>query len=176
MAVTIIDSTPVWVPIAAAGIAVAGTISGVAVTQRWSDRRERLSRERERQHEQDRWRREDEARSFEHRRFAYAEFYEALRQMALRAYEHGMGLSDETELPFEWNDNTWRKLQTLMLYATPGVTEAATEAYTSAWRWGASTEHGKDDEDFYYRQDLYNERESELLDAIRRSLSIPGTD
>jgi hypothetical protein len=69
-----VSSTPVWVPVVVAGLAVVGTLAGVLVTQRWSDRREASAWTRERQREQERWAREDEARTFEHRRQAYLDW------------------------------------------------------------------------------------------------------
>ena len=107
------NTTPLWVPLVVAGIGllgtIIGTIAGVLITQRRSDRRERESWVRERERERERWAREDALRTFEQRRDAYIDFYESLREMARTAYDHGMGLSepprkeDGGELPFEWN-------------------------------------------------------------------------
>ena|SRR5215831_15482935 len=97
------SSTPLWLPLASAGIAVLGTLGGVLITQRWADRREdktwRREREREREREQERWAREDEARTFGHRREAYADFYESVKALARRAYDHGYGFDGTPELP-----------------------------------------------------------------------------
>jgi hypothetical protein len=41
-------------------------------------------------------------RTFEHRREAYADFDESLKEMARAAYDHGCGLTDESELPWDW--------------------------------------------------------------------------
>jgi hypothetical protein len=132
--------------------------------------------------------REDVARTFEHRRGAYVDFYEALRDMIFLIYNHGMGLSDEPEdqvddepgddefgtLPFDFQLTTFRKLQHLRLYAAPLVAHAATEAYNAAWRWGQPTRYGQDDDRFYERQAAYDEKESALLNAIRSDLRIPA--
>src|SRR3954454_22785344 len=71
--------TPLWVPLVIAGIGVistlAGSLGGVLITQRRSDRRDDKIWQRERQREQGRWAREDRARTFEHRRDAYVDFY-----------------------------------------------------------------------------------------------------
>jgi hypothetical protein len=56
---------------------VVGTISGVLITQLLSDRREKAAWDRETEREQARWAREDEARTFEYRRAAYVDFYQA---------------------------------------------------------------------------------------------------
>jgi hypothetical protein len=93
------SSTPLWVPLAPAGIAVAGTLGGglggVLLTQRWANRREDKTWQREREREQGRWAREDQARTFEHRREVFEDFYEAVKALARRAYDHGYG-SDGT--------------------------------------------------------------------------------
>jgi hypothetical protein len=120
--------TPLWVPQVVAGIGlvgtVAGTIAGVLIAQRRSDRRELAMWQRGRIWQRDLWQREDALRNFEHRRDAYVSFYESLREMSRTAYDHGMGLSppppeeDAAELPFEWNMATARKLEHLRVYAS----------------------------------------------------------
>lgn len=71
------SQTPLWVPLVVAGLgllgAVCGTIVGVLITQRRSDRREQVAWNRERERERERWAREDAMRTFEHR--AYERFY-----------------------------------------------------------------------------------------------------
>lgn len=131
---------------------------------------------REGDREQERWRREDEARTFDHRRDAYSAFYGSLQEMARTAYSHGMGLSDDTgdpALPIDWQMPTFRLLQQLRLYGTPSVAEAASHAYRAAWSWGAEAVWGNDDEGFYERQERYDEAENRLLILIREALSIP---
>jgi hypothetical protein len=95
----VIADTPLWVPLVVAGLGllgtITGTIGGVLIAQRRSDRREATNWNRERERERERWAREDAARTFAHRREAYSDFYESLREMAFKAYNHGMGLSDE---------------------------------------------------------------------------------
>jgi hypothetical protein len=170
------ETTPDWLLLTIAGLGLLGTLAGVLVTQRWSDRREAANLVRE----QERWRREDEARTFDHRRVAYSDFYESLQRMARRVYDYGMGLmdegmTDEGELPFDWNLPTFDSLQHLQLYATPSVALAASDAYDVVWQWGHHTSPGTDDDDFYRRQNEYDVAEVGLLTLIRESLSIPDT-
>ena len=175
-------NTPLWVPLVVAALglvgAVLGTIGGVLITQRRSDRREALNWERQREREREFWAREDAARTFEHRREAYSDFYESLRAMSLRAYGHGMGLSDdaneEDALPEGWQFPTFQRLQHLRLYATPSVGAAAADAYSAVWRWGHATKRGQDDEAFYDGQDQADQAEFEVLAAIRHDLAIPN--
>ena len=177
----VMTTTPLWVPLVIAGLAILGTIggtvAGVLITERRSDRREETNWNRERDRERQRWQREDEARTFDHRRVAYSDFYESLRSMARRVYDYGMGLSlnDEGELPFDWQLPTFDRLQHLQLYATPSVAEAASDAYSAAWKWGHEASPGVDDAEFYRRQDEYNVAEIKLLALIREALSIPDT-
>lgn len=172
-------TTPLWVPLVVAGLgllgAVLGTIGGVLITQRRSDRREALAWERERDRERELWAREDAARTFEHRRRAYSDFYESLKAMALQVYNHGMGLEDgDKELPEGWQFPTFQRLQQLDLYGTASAALAADEAYTAVWRWGHATKHGVDDEAFYDAQAAADFAERDLLVAIRTDLNIPN--
>src|SRR5207248_11412239 len=119
-------------------------------------------------------------RNFEARRDACVSFYETLREMARTAYDHGMGLSEplteetEAELPFEWNQAAAKKLEHCRIYASPEVLAAADAAYNACWKWGHLTRYGNDDGDFYDRQEIYNDRELVLYDAIRRDLGLVG--
>lgn len=176
-----VDTTPVWVPLAVAGLGLLGTITagiaGVVITQRRSDRREDTVWARERERERQRWEREDQARTFEQRRQAYADFYESLKTMAKRAYDHGFGFTDEPELPADWQWETFRRLQRLELYADQPVAQAAWAAYSAAWHWGMNTSHGDaDDPKFHDSEGTYDAAEAELLVAVRRSLSIPDAE
>lgn len=172
-------SIPLWVPLVVAGLGllgtVLGTIGGVLITQRLSDRREAVAWDRERDRQREQWAREDAARTFEHRRQAYSDFYESLKAMALRAYSYGVGLGDddEEELPEGWQFPTFQRLQQLDLYGTPTVALTAHEAYTVVWRWGVGTKFGEDDEAFYEAHEAADAAEQELLLAIRTDLAIP---
>ncbi|MGH4007931.1 MAG: hypothetical protein ACRDTH_07195 [Pseudonocardiaceae bacterium] len=94
--------------------------------------------------------------------------------MAQTADNHGMGLSEPEELPFEWNMAAARKHEHLRVYASPEVLAAADDAYNTCWRWGNYTTHGNDDEEFYDRQEEFNSAELFLYDAIRRDLGLTG--
>src|SRR5689334_7592908 len=100
------DSTPLWVPLVVAVIGVLGTLSagvtGVLITQRQTERREKVTWDRERELEGSRWAREDQARTFDHRRETYADFYAALMEMARTVHDFGYEISAESELPLDW--------------------------------------------------------------------------
>ena len=175
------SSTPLWVPLASAGIAVLGTlgggIGGVLVTQRWADRREEKAWARERVREQGRWSREDEARTFEHRREVFEDFYQAVKALARRAYDHGYGFDGTPELPFDWNADAGAKLNRLGLYADRRLAAAAAAAYDAAFWWGHHAKYDDpDDGEFYERQQRFDDAEYELLVLLRQALLIPEGD
>jgi hypothetical protein len=126
------------VPIVVAALGIAGTIIGVALTQRQANTRDALAWQRQKEQCQ----RDDMARTFDHRRDAYVNFYEALRDMAFMIYNHGMGLADEPDASYEgslpdgFQLPAYRSLQHLEVYATPDVALFAAEAYSKAWWWG----------------------------------------
>ena len=168
------NTTPLWVPLLVAGIAVLGTLSGAiagaVITQRQANRREDKTWARERERERESRAREDEARTFEHRREAYADFYEAVKAMARMAYAHGSGEGENPRLarlagddpplpggdpplpggnpplPGDWYSEAFGKLSRLSLYADRRVAAAASTAYTAAWDWGMNSKMGELDE------------------------------
>jgi hypothetical protein len=152
-----------------------GTFAGVLITQRRSDARESVAWTRQREREVDAWSREDAARTFEHRRTAYASFYESLRAMSLRAYNHGMGLGDDPEeLSEGWQLPTYELLQHVRLYGTWRTYQAASEAYSAVWRWGHNARSGQDNDKFYDEQERVEAAELSLTDAIRADLGVTG--
>lgn len=168
-------------PLVVAGIGVAGTlvagIMGGLITQRWSDRREAIAWAREREREREGWAREDEARTFEHRHQAYADFYEAVKALARTAYDHCYGFTDEPDLPEGWHSDAFAKLARLEFYADRPVAAAASVAYGAAYSWGQDGKYDDpDDPGFHERQQRYDDAELEMLMTMRRSLSIPEAD
>jgi len=176
-----VSTTPLWVPIVVAAIGVAGTliagIAGTLVAQRWADRRDDKTWARERLREQERWRREDEARTFEHRREAFEECYQAVKALARRAYDHGYGFDDTPELPFDWAADAFAKLTRLGLYVDRRSYIAAERAYDAACSWGQHTKYNDpDDPEFYERQQKFDDAEFDMLVLMRQALSIPEGD
>lgn len=168
-------------PLVVAGIGVVGTltagIAGAVIAHRWANQREDKAWAREREREQQRWAREDEARTFEHRREVIEDFYQAVKALARRAYDHGYGFDDTPELPFDWNADAFAKLTRLGLYADRRVASAASAAYSAAWEWGQYTKYDDpDDPKFYERQEKYDDAEHELLILIRQALTVPEGD
>lgn len=157
-----------WVPLAAAVIAVLGTLAGVFITQRWSVQREDARWERERDREREAWAREDAARTFEQRRQVYIDLYTTLQVEAARV-ERGLirALVEEGPLP--------DKLGSLLVYSTPQTEEAATRAYFALGAWvNRALESSDPLDDQREEQDAYDDAAHELLDAIRNDLGVPG--
>jgi len=146
---------PWWVPLAAAAIALLGTVVGVPITQRWSAHREDARWKREREQEREAWEREDAARTFEQRRQAYVDFYKRLRAEAWAVNYTGLDRGPSLER------GAWQ----LTLYEQLGVLRAL-------WAWGYQTQ--RDSERFPKCQEAYNAAEHELRDAIRADLGVPG--
>src|SRR6266480_6068685 len=139
------SSAPLWLPLAAAGVAVVGTLAGGFITQRWANQRDDKIWARERAREQERWRRDDQARTFEHRQEVFEDCYQAVKALAKRAYDHGYGFDDTPELPFDWNADAWAKLNRLRLYADRPLYGAAIAAYNAPFWWGHHTKYDDPD-------------------------------
>lgn len=165
-------TTPLWVPLVVAGLGVlgtvVGTIAGVLITQKRSDRREQANWNRERERERERWEREDAQRTFEQRRMVYVEFYESLQDMARQAYEFDIGVSEAEEIPFEFDPPLFYRLQNLRVYATLAVTKAAENGYLACVRWHSDV--GGDGEADDEGMAKYHESEQVLYREMRRDL------
>lgn len=173
------NTTPLWLTLAVAGFGPAGALLGVWLTQRRADERDDATFARELARERERWAREDQARTFEHRRAAYVEFYESLRKMGLSVHDHGYGLNDECdegdELPFGWQTETWERLQHFEIYATPQVAQLAARAYTTTYRWGDGARHGKWGPTYRDDEEVADAAKAALLESLRSDLKVPAT-
>jgi hypothetical protein len=79
-------TTPLWVPLVVAVVAVLGTLSGVIFTQLWNSRLDEKRWKRETQRLSEAQAREDLNRTYEHRRVAYIDFLEEFDRL-LGEYE-----------------------------------------------------------------------------------------
>ena len=132
---------------------------------------------RERERERERWAREDEARTFEHRREVFEDFYQAVKALARRAYDHGYGFDDTPELPFDWARRRFRQAHTLGSLRRSSCLRCRLAAYNAACSWGQHTKYDDpDDPEFYERQQRFDDAEYKLLVLMRQALSIPEGD
>jgi hypothetical protein len=168
-------------PVIVAAFGIAGTLGGVWLTQRRADRREDMTWTREIERRKRLWAREDAAQTFEHRRTAYVDFYQANLQAAQRVSAYiGARLrgDDEADLPPAWASEAEEQLQALEIYAAPRVTELAHEAQTAYRKMahGAREWQGDRSDDsikqLQERADEWEVSTHELLDAIRRDLGV----
>lgn len=166
-------TTPLWVLLVVALLGVsgsiAGTVVGVLLTQRRSDRREdeRWTRERAREH--DVWAREDARRTFDERRNCYMDFLQQLREVALATHNAGYELGPGLE--FGWNLPLYESLLRLRVFASPNVAHAAQNAYDAAWTWGDAG-GSVNEESFHEGQQRFDETETEVLAVIRADLGV----
>jgi hypothetical protein len=111
-----------------AGLVAGGlTLSGVWLTQRRSDKREALAWTRQRKREEEVWAREDAARSYEHRREAYAAFSKQWNTHLARA-ESAVTRGREIESDVDWTSEVFDACLVVELYGTAAATEAALNA------------------------------------------------
>jgi hypothetical protein len=168
--------TPLWVPLVVALIA----ICGVLITQARADKREVVARKHEQERERDRWSREDAARTFEHRRTVYADFYNANGELGLWVHDYYDTLYVEPpdpdydpELPLDWAAAEYKMLELLELYATPRVARLAHEAHLACMAWGLQAEREPNKDKFRERQEQWELARRNLLAAIRQDLGVP---
>ncbi len=164
-------------PLVVGVLGLLGTLGGVVITQRRSDRRERETREAERERERARWAREDEYRTFEERRLAYEGFYIASREVVRL-------LSDSTKLaiqrasppernwPDDWDRAAETALYRLHMYATPEVHVAADALWSVIISWEWELRSGDLDAGVDAHEE-YMDEHANLVIAMRRDLRVP---
>lgn len=169
--------TSSWLSIILAVVAVlgsvGGTVVGVVITQRRSDRRDKLQWERTREIETARWAREDAMRTFERRQACYMEFEEFLRSAALAVYR--AGFSPASQLDDDWKTSTYQSLLRMQVFATPEASKAGDHAYKALCRWG---NHDSSDELNLFHEDehAYDEAHAQYLSIIRRDLRVDSEE
>jgi hypothetical protein len=183
------NATPLWVPLVVAAIGlvatIAGTLAGVLITQRRSDRREIAAREHERFRERERWAREDALRNFEAKRDAYTAFNESLGELermisdcfhlGLPRRPPGAQPSDSALDPlYDSIAIVRRGLDYIALFAPSSVLEPGQAAYEACRDWaGDGRFFGQPDTEHNITGRLaYRHAEQKLRDAIREDLGV----
>jgi len=159
-------TTPLWVPLAVAALAVLGTLAGVVFTQAWNSRLEerRWSRESERLREAQA--REDTNRTYEHRRSAYIDFLQELERL------HSLYIPDEPQEsePPARHDPAYRGLyerfDVVRIYDTPEATLKAVLCVDDLERAAADPGNYELTQAWRARVDYLNQ--------VRKDLGIPG--
>jgi hypothetical protein len=174
-------------PLIVAAFGIAGTLGGVWLTQRRADRREDLNWTRELERERERWAREDAARTFEDRRTAYLDFYNAMMDAGegIALFMVASALPDdhpdwEVELPPLSVEQADERLHILKIYASRRVSDLADKARTAyrnlvmAIREIETGGSVYDSRSFGQHVDEWNATVDELRAAIRKDLGVPS--
>jgi hypothetical protein len=154
--------TPAWIPILVALIGIAG----VLWTQWRADKRNDKEWNRQRQHELMQRSRDDAARTFDHRRHAYADFYSALSAMETTAWNY-LERGRPAQLPDDWDAEALRKLWHVALYGKPDVYELGNKAWYAALQYGRSADEGSS-----YWEAQIERTKAALLAAMRQDLDV----
>jgi len=155
-------TTPLWVPLVVAAIAVIGTLAGVTSTQIWNSRNEarRWARENDRLREVHA--REDRNLTYEHRRAAYVEFQQELDRL--------MDVLQSNKVPILYGDRVYAELNhrwgPIRVYGTFEADSLAFESMDILQQWGMHPE----------REDLADDAfdaSHRFLSQIRQDLGVP---
>lgn len=138
-------TTPVWVPLLVAGLGLVGTagagLGGVFLTQRRSDNREITSWTRQTDRENARWRREDEARTFELRRASYVAFFDAANRITEESTTYHFAWTVAPDRVDLFNFPTMDEIKALQnmlndvrVYGTASLSEAAIDVFAKVFQ------------------------------------------
>jgi hypothetical protein len=157
-------TTPLWVPLVVAFVAVVGTLAGVIFTQVWNSRLDerRWARENERLREVQA--REDSNRTYEHRRAAYIDFLQEFERLQ---HLYITGEPDKappvSDLVFAELSDRWTAVS---VYGTPEADSKASQCLVDLLAWA----HQRDDPSL--AEDALDAREA-YLSQIRKDLGVP---
>ncbi|MGV0809882.1 hypothetical protein [Mycolicibacterium setense] len=182
------NTTPLWVPILVGGLGLFGTViaglGGVWLTQRGADRREAVAWERQIEREHAQWAREDAARTFEFRRSAYVDFYQAAfaALMLLATYAGKITrrevYTDDPEVAARDAD-LQNALDVIQIYGTPKVLALAQKVQQGLFssRVIVSQMHVANiDDELGKQSEAGGTALLELHTAIREELGVPDDD
>ncbi len=158
--------TSLWVPLAAAAIAVVGTLAGVVFTQAWNGRLEERRWIRENTRLREAQAREDVNRTYEHRRAAYVDFLQEFERL-MRLYIGPRRESVETPaLDDPVFDGLGERWTAVRIYGTYEADQAAFHCLESLQIAAIHPEDGVLGEDVYAAEATYPEQ-------IRKDLGVP---
>jgi hypothetical protein len=155
-------TTPLWVPLAVAVIAVVGTLAGVVSTQIWNSRQEERRWARENDRLREAQAREDLNRTYEHRRVAYVEFQQEIDRLT--------GLLHNNREPFAVDDALFDELSQrwtpIRVYGTYDADHLALDCLTRLQQWGRQPDEGELADAVYSVAASY-------ISQIRKDLGVP---
>ena len=158
-------TTPLWVPLVVAGVAVIGTLAGVVFTQVWNSRLEERRWARENDRLRETQAREDLNRTFEHRRAAYIEFQQEFDQL-----EEQVRKANRDREPIDFDEiyeKLSRSLTPVHVYGTGLAHSEALQCMLSLREWARDPE----DPD---NENLVVQSGSEYTRQIRTDLGVPA--
>jgi hypothetical protein len=158
-------------------------ITGVVISQRQSDAREKAAWQRERERERERWAREDAARTFDMRRERYVAYYGAADRYFEALFDRYRGLSfEDSDSLDERRRQAWAAmvaaLETLSVYGSTNVLPLAVAVYNELNVLTNKLGQGKavETEDLHQFWSAGRSKIQELLTGIRRDLGIPAEE
>lgn len=150
-------------------------LGGVVITQRSADRREQENRANDAERERARWAREDESRTFEHRRDAYISYFEAIRDaVSLINQRHYHSPEIPGPLPSGWTGAMWAGLQKVDIYGsvpTIAIAHQAFDVITAFESFAASRQENEYNDDLVIDADNASWR---FIEAAREELGVPS--
>jgi hypothetical protein len=179
--------TPIWVTLLVVILGLIGTaggvITGVVISQRQSDIREKAAWQRERERERERWVREDAARTFDMRRDRYVAFYIAADRYFEALFDRYRSLPfEDSESLDERRRQAWAAmvaaLETLSVYASANVLPLAVAVYNEMNVLTNKLSKGKavETEDLHQFWPAGRSKIQELLNGIRHDLGVPAEE
>jgi len=159
-------TTPLWVPLAVAGLAVVGTLAGVVFTQIWNSRLEerRWARDSERLREAQA--REDTNRTYEHRRAAYVDFLQELERLERRYITLNR---EPIEPPARYGpafDSLYERFSAVELYGTEEAQQMAVVSLVHLEGAATDPRNSQEADDFWNGKAAY-------VTQIREELGVP---
>lgn len=174
-----VDTTLAVALIGVAGTIV-GTISGVLITELLSHRREKAAWNREMERQRAHWAREDTARTFEYRRKAYVDFYQAAVDNGFQTYRYIMDvhIDGAPERELAGRGEVQEALELVHIYGSPRVKALAEGVQHELLQFRSEAVQPDLDVGPHINEllDNWDAAAARLLDAIREELGIPSAD
>lgn len=153
-------TTPLWVPLLVAAIAVIGTLAGVAFTQVWNSRLEERRYTRENARLREAQAREDLNRTYDHRRAAYVEFHQEFDRVL------GIVNSSKEPVPAGVFAELGNRYTPIRIYGTYEADTIAFRCLNMIQDWGQNPDDG------VLADDVYSAA-VEYVSQIRKDLGVP---
>ena len=153
------------VALVVAALGIAGTLGGVWLTQCRADRREDLN-----------WARQETARTYEFRRTAYVDFYQAAVDHGQQTFRYVVDVHIDGEQNREppGVGTLHEAFDAIQIYGSPRIRELAKKTQTVAYQFRWDAQQPDFDMEMKKRQDDWDAALTHLLDAIREELGVPN--